>query len=309
MRAIDLFAGAGGFTAGAELAGARVVWAANHNPTAVEVHRANHPSAEHACQDLRQANFTRLPAFDVLLASPACQGHSSAGQPGRRKSKRAAVKHDADRSTAWAIVDCAEACLPRHLVVENVVNFRAWQLFPIWRAALEALGYRLTEHVLDAADFGVPQHRRRLFVTGTRGRRPITLPMRPRRAHVAGATVLEADDADRWAPLASKPAGVQARAARARAHGHGRRFFLQHTSDHKGRDLRRPLGTITTVASHWHLVDGDQIRPLSVRELARAQGFGDDFELPDAITIGTRLVGNAVPPPLAAAVVRAVLAS
>ena len=69
MRAVDLFAGAGGFSTGAELAGARVVWAANHWPAAVECHSANHPHVEHVCQDLRQADFSTLPAFDLLLAS------------------------------------------------------------------------------------------------------------------------------------------------------------------------------------------------------------------------------------------------
>src|SRR5688572_7699225 len=69
LKAIDLFAGAGGFTAGAERAGARVLWAANHWPAAVACHASNHPHIEHACQDLRQADFTRLPRFDLLLAS------------------------------------------------------------------------------------------------------------------------------------------------------------------------------------------------------------------------------------------------
>ncbi len=47
MRCIDLFAGAGGFTEGARLAGARVVWAANHWPLAVQYHQTNHPDTWH----------------------------------------------------------------------------------------------------------------------------------------------------------------------------------------------------------------------------------------------------------------------
>ena len=78
MRAIDLFAGAGGFSTGAAMAGAEVVWAANHWPLAVEYHTANHPSAAHICQDLHQANWANVPGHDLLLASPCCQGHSKA---------------------------------------------------------------------------------------------------------------------------------------------------------------------------------------------------------------------------------------
>jgi DNA (cytosine-5)-methyltransferase 1 len=300
MRAVDLFAGAGGFTAGAEIAGARVVWAANHWPEAVACHATNHPHVEHACQDLRQADFSRLPDFDLLLASPACQGHSEASQPRRRP------KHDADRATAWAVIDCADTCRPRAIVVENVLSFRSrWDLYPVWRLALETLGYTLTELVLDAADFGVPQNRKRLFVVGLRKRRQIAVWPTVRR-HVPARTFLERDGA--WEPIRSKPMGVQARVHLGRDRNKlGRTFLLQQVSRGGRRALERPIGTITCARTHWHLVDGDMIRPLSIRELARAQGFEDTFALPESVTIGTRLVGNAVPPPLAAAVVRATM--
>jgi len=54
--AIDLFAGLGGFTEGAEQAGVKVVWTANHWSDAVEAHKRNHPDAHHVCQDLQQAD-------------------------------------------------------------------------------------------------------------------------------------------------------------------------------------------------------------------------------------------------------------
>lgn len=67
MIAIDLFAGAGGFSTGAVAAGCTVAWAANHWPTAVQWHTANHPHTVHACQDLQQADFRDAPAHDILL--------------------------------------------------------------------------------------------------------------------------------------------------------------------------------------------------------------------------------------------------
>ena len=76
MTAIDLFAGLGGWTLGAQWAGVRVIWAANHWPEAVRWHSANHPDTEHSCQDLHQANWSHVPRHDLLLASPACQGHT-----------------------------------------------------------------------------------------------------------------------------------------------------------------------------------------------------------------------------------------
>ena len=134
LRAIDLFAGAGGFSTGASMAGVNVVWAANHWQTAVEAHAANHPDTIHVCQDLHQADWSQVPEHDLLMASPCCQGHSHA-----RGSD--SPQHDASRSTAWAVVSAAEFHRPRFCIVENVPEFMNWQLFPAWRAAMEALGY------------------------------------------------------------------------------------------------------------------------------------------------------------------------
>ena len=97
MRAIDLFAGLGGFSEGARQAGFQVKWSANHSQPAVYWHSVNHPHAIHACQDLQQCDFRTAPAHDVLLASPACQGHS----PARGTDK---PHHDTQRATAWAVV-------------------------------------------------------------------------------------------------------------------------------------------------------------------------------------------------------------
>ena len=68
MKAADLFAGAGGFSIGARLAGVPVVWAANHWPAAVHVHERNHPDTAHACQDLQQADWATVPAHDLRRA-------------------------------------------------------------------------------------------------------------------------------------------------------------------------------------------------------------------------------------------------
>jgi DNA (cytosine-5)-methyltransferase 1 len=134
MKAADLFAGLGGFTEGAEAAGVRVVWAANHWQVAVDYHELNHPNVQHKCQDLQQADWSQVPRHDLMLASPSCTGHSPA--KGREQPR-----HDAARSTAWAVVSCAEVHSPAVILVENVVRFTKWKLYPAWCAALHALRY------------------------------------------------------------------------------------------------------------------------------------------------------------------------
>lgn len=62
LTACDLFAGAGGMSTGAKMAGVDVLWAANHWKLAVDIHSRNHPGAEHECQDLHQADWSLVPA-------------------------------------------------------------------------------------------------------------------------------------------------------------------------------------------------------------------------------------------------------
>lgn len=297
-RAVDLFAGFGGFTSGATAAGVRVVYAANHWPLAVDVHAANHPETRHECQDLRQADWTALPRYDVLLASPACQGHSQASQPKRR------VYHDAMRATAWAVVDCADVTEPRAIVVENVVDFMRWRLYPEWRGALERIGYTLAEHRVIAADHGVPQLRERLFIVGLRGKRHV-LPLRLSRRPAFGPCVEW--DAGTWRPIASASSDAQARIRRAKAN-HGARCLSQHVTNHPGVSLAEPIRTITT-KDQWIIVDGDRYRPLTLREYARGMGFPESYTWPEKTPRAdvVRGLGNAVAPPVARDVVAAVL--
>lgn len=299
MKAIDLFAGWGGFSLGAEQAGAMLVWAANHWPLAVEAHAANHPSARHVCQDLRQADWTALPDFDLLLASPACQGHSQASQPRRRRY------HDALRATAWAVVDCADITAPRAIVVENVADFRRWRLYPVWRAALEALGYHLEELDLRASLFGAPQRRDRLFVVATRG--PKALDLEPSASELPFGPCVEWDAPVTWRPVATASERVRERIAKGRRN-HGRRFLTQHVTGHPGVGLDEPIRTITT-KDQWAIVDGDRYRPLTVRETARAMGFPDSYRWPEGATRRDQIrgLGNAVCVPQARALVGAVM--
>lgn len=291
--AIDLFAGGGGFTTGAEAAGVKVLWATNHWPLAVQVHANNHPDTRHAVQDLQQANFHDVPDHDVMLASPACQGHSKA----RGKDR---PHHDATRSTAWAVIAAAEAKRPPMIVVENVQDFLAWELYPCWRDALERLGYTVAPNVVDAADYGVPQHRIRAFIVCTRSRAPFIL-RNPQREHVPIEPYIEWDFAA-WSPI-NKPGRSRAtldRIAAGRA-VYGDRFVAPYYgsgSGQTGRSLARPIGTITT-RDRWLLVDGDQMRMLNVAEYKAAMGFPADYRLDDvARKWAIHLLGNAVCPPV-----------
>jgi len=298
MIGIDLFAGAGGFTTGATMADVKVVWAANHWQAAVDIHAANHPHTAHACQDLHQTNWMDVPAHDLLMASPACQGHSRA----RGKDR---PHHDAQRSTAWAVVSAAEYHRPKAITIENVPEFAKWALYPAWCAAMSALGYALAPMILDAADHGVPQHRRRLFIIGTRSKHPIELDLQ-QREHVGSEQIIDFD-ARNWSQI-DKPGRSKATLARI-AEGrkaHGDRFLTAYYGNEKsGRSLTRPVGTITT-RDRWAVIDGDRMRMLSVEECRKAMGFPVDYKLPARAKDAMHMLGNAVVPIVARDVIAAI---
>lgn len=292
MKAIDLFAGLGGFTTGAEMAGCSVVWAANHWQQAVDTHAANHPGTIHVCQDLHQANWAQVPAHDIILASPCCQGHSRA-----RGKASGNPQHDASRSTAWAVVSAIEFHRPAFGLVENVPEFMRWELFPAWRAAIEAMGYSLAPHVVDAADHGVPQSRVRLIIALTKSKHPIQLQL-PKRQHIPASTIIDFD-AGRWSPIdrPGRSAATLSRIANGRA-AHGERFLTAYYGNERGgRSLDRPIGTITT-RDRWAVIDGGRMRMLSVEECRRAMAFPSEYRLPGNGRLAVHMLGNAVPPPV-----------
>ncbi|MDO6816370.1 DNA cytosine methyltransferase [Cobetia amphilecti] len=290
MNVIDLFAGAGGFSTGASMAGCNVAWAANHWPDAVEWHSRNHPDAAHICQDLHQADWSQVPAHDLMLASPCCQGHSKA-----RGKASGNPLHDASRSTAWAVVSAAEYHRPPAILVENVPEFHDWQLYRPWVLAMQALGYAVSPHMVDAADLGAPQNRIRMFLVLTQSVQPLKLNL-PTLDHLPAASFIDFEGG-RWQPI-EKPGRAAATLERVRAGRatHGDRFLISYYGNTKtGRSLDRPIGTITT-RDRWAIIDGDRMRMLSRWECRSAMSFPDTYQLPDNHRLAVHLLGNAVCP-------------
>ena len=187
LQGIDLFCGAGGFTAGAVASGfVDMRLAINHWRPAIYSHRENHPDTRHICariDDVDPRNDKTLPACDLLLASPECTHHSNArgGRP----------IDDQKRATPWHVCVWAEAKRPDWIVVENVREFRNWgpltkagrpnkrqkgQTFKAWIKAIESLGYQVDHQLLNAADFGAPTKRIRLFIIARRRRSHKDIP-------------------------------------------------------------------------------------------------------------------------------------
>lgn len=305
LTAIDLFAGLGGWSTGARMAGVNVLWAANHWQEAVTWHAQNHPQAIHVCQDLHQADWSKVPVHDLLLASPCCQGHSKA-----RGKASGNPQHDASRSTAWAVVSALEFHRPSVAIVENVPEFMDWSLYPAWSMAMQALGYQLAPHIVDCADLGVPQNRVRLFLVATRSKAPLFLQL-PRQQHVPAASFIDFA-AGTWSPIA-RPGRAESTIRRVEngRRKFGDRFvmpFYGSGSGTTGRSLARPIGTITT-RDRWAVVDGNRMRMLTASENLAAMSFPADTQRPDNHRLTVHMAGNAVPPVAAMRIIEAVRAA
>lgn len=153
MRVADLFCGAGGFSTGFLEAGFEVAFAVDNWPKVEETYRANHPGTDFLLEDVTDLDPTDLPHVDVVIGSPPCPEFSVANKK-RDPVKGMVLVREFER--------VVEALAPRYFVMENVP--------PVERYLSSSVYPRV--RVLNAADFGVPQIRRRCFA----GRFPLPRP-------------------------------------------------------------------------------------------------------------------------------------
>jgi DNA (cytosine-5)-methyltransferase 1 len=161
--AIEIFAGGGGLAVGLRDAGFRTVAAVEVEPSAVATFKANHPEVRVFQQDVRTIDGAQLlglagGALDVLAACPPCQGFSSLTSKWRKADPR--------NELVLEVARLAEEMRPRAIMVENVPGLvdKGKILFDELVRRLRDLGYRCTWSVLQVADYGVPQRRRRLVL-------------------------------------------------------------------------------------------------------------------------------------------------
>jgi DNA (cytosine-5)-methyltransferase 1 len=259
------------------------------------------------CESVSAATIRKqVGPIDLIVASPECTSHTWAKGAARRSEK--------SRETAFQVVRFARILKPRWIVVENVPHMKAWRRYGLWLRRLERLGYQHREELLNAADFGVPQSRRRLFILFDRKQLPPEITRPKVRVQVPVRGILERNSAYRYSVLSAKtkaPATVE-RARRA-VSTLGRTSFLMvyYGSDGAGgwQRLGAPLRTITTL-DRFALVRprrhrGYEMRMLQVPELQRAMGFPSSFKLKHGVRRDKiKLLGNAVCPPVMARIIR-----
>ena len=184
---VDNFAGGGGASTGIEMAtGMSVDIAINHDPEAIKMHKANHPSTRHYCESVWDVDpIKACKGHPVGLAwfSPDCK-HFSKAKGGKPKDKNI-------RGLAWVTCRWAALVHPRVIMLENVEEFKTWgplnrshspikkkqgEAFKKFVRQLEELGYEVQTKELVAADYGAPTKRKRFFMVARCDGQPITWP-------------------------------------------------------------------------------------------------------------------------------------
>lgn len=162
FKFIDLFAGIGGMRIAFQRVGGECVFSSEWDRFSQQTYKENF--GEMPSGDITQIDAKDIPDFDVLIAGFPCQPFSSIG-------KREGFEHPTQGTLFFDVVRILEEKKPKGFLLENVPGLLTsdkGRTFEIIQSELKKVGYEFYYDVLDAADFGVPQNRKRLFIVGFR---------------------------------------------------------------------------------------------------------------------------------------------
>ncbi|WP_420383651.1 DNA cytosine methyltransferase [Novosphingobium sp.] len=309
---IDMFSGAGLFSAGFLANGFESVLAVDISKEAVASYNQNLARVA-VCASI--TDFGPIPAADVLIAGPPCQGFSTLG----RQDPLDVRNNLALEVPRWAAESGASV-----VVVENVPPFLASSQWRALASALEEMGFLVESWVLDAVDYGAPQLRRRAFTVASKiGTIPPPRPSNVRRTagEVLQLPVSPGDGMHIW----PKPQGIAAARINIIPPRGDKRDVMRmapelcppswarvgcQATDVWGRiDPSQPVNTIRCAfqnPSKGRYLHPTENRTLSLREGARLQGVPDSWSFVGKPYPVARQIGNGVPIPLSCAVAVAV---
>ncbi|ALC16342.1 DNA-cytosine methyltransferase [Desulfuromonas soudanensis] len=324
MHIIDLFSGPGGLSLGLRRAGLKVLANVEINRDAMTTYTSHDSDAIHFNEDVRRISFSPFRGkVDIVVGGPPCQPFSIGGLQKGKADKRDMIPE---------FIRCLEEVQPEAFLMENVPGLIFKKARPYFDDVLVRLadcGYQLNWAVLNSADYGVPQKRKRLIVLGARNRQ-LKFPM-PSHGPETKHLHIKALDI-----LGDNPIGDQPNCPVKYAKYPDLRLspYAGHIYNGGGRpiDPDGPCHTILASSggykTHWldtaniapayhaHLRAGGApwegavpgARRLSVEECALIQTFPQDLNFSGKRSAQYKQVGDAVPPELAFAVGKALIA-
>lgn len=343
LNFIDVFAGAGGFSCGMEMAGHRCLLGVDFNQHAMNTFERNHKHANVFCGDIHQLKKKQLLEYldgeniDVVVGGPPCQGFSTVGT-GNPSDDR--------NSLFLQFVRIVRLTSPSFVVMENVTGLLAKKNEQTLKAVFnkfESMGYNMGVQVLSAEQHGVPEKRRRTIIIGSKVNSKVVFPKPSHNTIVGRSFIPPVTVGDALSKLKTRSgkilnhdidtAQVSNKLDLARLkripEGKGIRYEkdekayltpklklgINWQTIREGRfrqtkfqrlDRKIPSPTIMTHRhSYYHPVEH---RYLTQREAAALQSFPNNFEFTGPVSAQWRQIGNAVPPLLGKAIGKALTA-
>jgi DNA (cytosine-5)-methyltransferase 1 len=296
-KAIDLFAGIGGMRMAFEKEGFEIVYSNDVDKYACKTYRENFGQIDE--RDIRQVKTKDVPEFDILLGGFPCQPFSLIGKRDGLSDPRGQLFNE--------IVRFLNYRQPRAFVLENVKNLLKHdkgKTYSFIKNSLEKAGrgYKVFENVLDSKDFGIPQHRERVYIVGIRD--PHKDFIFPTHAYGRGKTnvsgILEKNVPEKYYLTQKYYDGLINHKKRHAAKKSG---FGCEVIDPKGVSNTLVCGNMgrerNLIEDRPVSINRSGIRKITERECARLQGFPDNFKIPVSTTQAYVQFGNAVSVPVA----------
>lgn len=300
MRIVSLFSGAGGLDLGFIRAGHAIVWANDLYGDAVETYRNN--IGDHIiCKDIFLVEPDNIPDCEIVIGGFPCQGFSVANMKRNISDERNKLYKQ--------LLRIIKAKSPKFFLAENVKGIMSLGKGEVLKMILEDFsdaGYIVQAKVLNAADYGVPQLRQRVFIVGVRNDVRFKFKY-PEPTHNAGGS----DGLKKWVsvgnalkkfPDPDQPNNVP-------NHDYSKyKLRFNGYLGHRMIDPKMPAPTVTARGDDKGgvvvLHHPNNLRRMSCRELATVQSFPEHFVFYGNRSSIYRQIGNAVPPMLAYAVAR-----
>lgn len=303
MKVVSLFSGAGGFDLGFSQAGHDIIWANDIWKEATETYELN--LGHHiVCKDIKEISSEEIPDAEIVIGGFPCQGFSLANTKRNEKDERNFLYLE--------FVRVVKDKKPNFFLAENVkgiLSLGKGKVFEMIIRDFSEIGYKVNYAVLNAANYGVPQTRERVFIFGKRKNVEIGINFPPNPTHQKLNETLLFECNKKWVSVAEALKNIPEPTETHNLKNHEAskyKLLFNGYIGHRRINPDLPFPTITSrgdekggVVVHHH---PSNLRRISPREAATIQSFPTDFEFIGAKTSVYRQVSNAVPPKLAKAI-------
>lgn len=313
LKIVELFAGVGGFTLGFKnVGGFKTIYANDFDNWCKKTYDGYFGEGAMDLRDIQAVHESEIPDCDILTAGFPCQPFSKIGK-----------LHgfaDARGTLFWDVLRILKAKRPKAFVLENVANLvnhdKGHTFATILDGLKNELGYHVHYQVLNTKDFGVPQDRKRIYIVGFQNDLPFSFPEPVPLNKFVGDILEENPVHDFYYLSQTYLDGLKRHQQRHQAKGHGFGFRVLDPTGisttcvvgnmGRERNLIKDIPRPRAVGRTGTPLNSEGIRKLTVREYARLQGFPDDYNFSDKVTVAYKQIGNAVSVPVAEAVAQKV---